>query len=81
MEFLYFLLLGACAGWLAGQILKTGSFGLIGNIIVGVIGAILGGFVFRLLGFSSNSLIGSLITATAGAVLLLILLKMVDKKR
>jgi uncharacterized membrane protein YeaQ/YmgE (transglycosylase-associated protein family) len=42
MEFLYFLLLGAISGWLAGQFWKGSGFGLIGNIIVGIIGAIFG---------------------------------------
>lgn len=81
MDILYFLLIGACAGWLSGQIMKTGSFGITGNIIVGVIGAILGGFVFRLLGLSVNSLMGSLIMATSGAVLLLILLGAINQKK
>lgn len=59
-----FLAIGAVAGWLAGQIIKGGGFGLVGNIIVGVVGAIVGGFLFRLLGLASFGLIGSIITAT-----------------
>jgi uncharacterized membrane protein YeaQ/YmgE (transglycosylase-associated protein family) len=42
-----FLAIGALAGWLAGKIMKGGGFGLVGNIIVGVVGAIVGGYVFR----------------------------------
>ncbi len=48
-----------------------GGFGLVGNLIVGVIGALLGGFVFGLLGISAGGLIGSIITATVGAIVLL----------
>ena len=46
---IYFLLIGLAAGWLAGKIMKGYSFGLAGNLVVGVIGAVLGGFLFGLL--------------------------------
>ena len=74
-----FLAIGAIAGWLAGQLMKGGGFGLIGNIIVGIIGAVVGGFVFGLLGISAGGLIGSIVTATAGAVLLLFLIGLIKK--
>jgi len=81
MDFLWFLLIGLCAGWLAGVLTKGGGFGVIGNLIVGVIGAILGGWLFRLLGLTSYSLLGSLVTATVGAIVLLFLLGLVAKGR
>ena len=68
---LWFLLIGLAAGWLAGQIMKGGGFGVIGDIVVGVIGAILGGFLFGLLGLSVPGPLGSLITATVGAIALI----------
>ncbi len=71
MELILYLLLGALAGWIAGNLTKGGGFGLLGNIIVGVLGGVLGGFALGLLGFTSSSLIGSLITSVIGAVLLL----------
>ena len=71
MNIVWFLLIGLAAGWLAGQIMKGGGYGLVGDLIVGVIGAILGGFLFGLLGINTNSLIGSLITATVGAIVLI----------
>jgi uncharacterized membrane protein YeaQ/YmgE (transglycosylase-associated protein family) len=74
-----FLAIGAVAGWLAGLLMKGGGFGLIGNIIVGIIGAVVGGFVFGLLGISAGGLVGSIITATAGAVLLLFLIGLIKK--
>ena len=46
-----FLAIGAVAGWLAGLIMKGRGFGLLGNIIVGIIGAVVGGFLFGLLGW------------------------------
>ena len=71
----YFLLIGLAAGWIAGQITKGRSFGLVNDLIVGVVGAILGGFLFGLFGLGSTNIIGSLITATVGAVVFLYLLR------
>jgi uncharacterized membrane protein YeaQ/YmgE (transglycosylase-associated protein family) len=82
MEFLWFLLIGAVAGWLAGQIMKGKGFGLPGNIIVGVLGAILGGWLFGVLGISAGGeLIGSLVTAFVGAVALLFIVGLMTKKK
>ena len=71
MDMLWFLLIGIAAGWLAGQIMKGGGFGLIGDLIVGVIGALVGGFLFGLFGLSADGRLGSLVTATVGAIALL----------
>jgi len=79
-DLIYFLLIGMAAGWLAGKLMEGRSFGLLGNLVVGVIGAILGGFVFRLIGLAATGLLGSLICATAGAVLLLFLLQKFGKR-
>lgn len=82
MEFIWFLLIGAVAGWLAGQIMKGSGFGVLGNIIVGVLGAMLGGWLFGLLGITVGSkLLGSLITAFVGAVVLLFVVGLVSKKK
>lgn len=74
---IWFLLIGLCAGWLAGKIMKGGGFGLIGDLIVGVIGALLGGWVFGMLGIGAGGLLGALITATVGALLLLFLIRLI----
>ena len=80
MEFLWFILIGLTAGWLAGQLMKGGGFGVVGDIVVGVIGALLGGFLFRTLGMSDGGgLLGSLIVAVIGAVVLLFLLRLIKK--
>lgn len=71
----YFLLIGLAAGWLASKIMKGYSFGIVGNLVIGVIGAVLGGFLFRLVGLLPSGLIGSLVSATVGAVVLLFLLQ------
>lgn len=79
MSLLWFLIIGAVAGWLAGKLTKGKGFGLLGNLLIGCIGAVLGGFVFGLLGLASYGLIGSLITALAGALLLLWIAKKIKK--
>jgi uncharacterized membrane protein YeaQ/YmgE (transglycosylase-associated protein family) len=79
MDFVWFILIGIAAGWLAGQIMKGGGYGVLGDLIVGVIGALLGGFLFTLLGVGVGGLIGSLITATVGAVVLIALLRFVKR--
>lgn len=76
---LMFLAIGAVAGWLAGTFMKGGGFGLLGNIVVGIIGAVIGGFVFDVLGISAGGLIGSIITATAGAVILIYVVGLIKK--
>jgi uncharacterized membrane protein YeaQ/YmgE (transglycosylase-associated protein family) len=79
MQFLWFILIGIAAGWLAGQVMKGGGFGILGDLVVGVIGALLGGFLFGLLGLTATGLLGSLITATVGAIVLLALLRLVKR--
>lgn len=79
MSFVWFILIGICAGWLAGQIMKGGGFGLVGDLIIGVIGAILGGFLFGMLGLSATGMLGSLITATVGAIVLIAILHTIKK--
>jgi len=80
MEFLWFILIGLVAGWLAGQLMKGGGFGIVGDIVVGVVGALLGGFLFSTLGVSAGGgLIGSLIVATIGACVLLFLLRLIQR--
>lgn len=70
---LLWLLIGGIAGWLAGNIMKGGGFGVVINIVVGIVGAVLGGFIFGLLGITAGGIIGSLIVATFGAIVLLFL--------
>ncbi|MDX1963088.1 MAG: GlsB/YeaQ/YmgE family stress response membrane protein [Pirellulales bacterium] len=81
MEFLWFMLIGLAAGWLAGQIMKGGGYGLLGDLLLGVVGAILGGWLFGLLGLTATGLIGKLVVATVGAVTLIALLRMLRNRR
>lgn len=80
MDFVWFVLVGLVAGWLAGQLVKGGGFGVIGDIVVGVLGAVLGGFLFRAAGVSVGSgLFGAILVATTGAVVLIVLLRLINR--
>jgi uncharacterized membrane protein YeaQ/YmgE (transglycosylase-associated protein family) len=77
---LILLLIGAVAGFLAGVIVKGYGFGIIGNIVVGIVGAIIGGWLLPQLGpFPGGNIIGQIISATAGAVVLLVLISFVRR--
>jgi uncharacterized membrane protein YeaQ/YmgE (transglycosylase-associated protein family) len=76
---LLFLVIGVLAGWLAGKVMKGGGFGLVGDLVVGVIGALLGGWLFSLLNISLGGILGSLITAFVGAVVFLYLLRLIKR--
>lgn len=74
------LLIGAAAGFLAGIIVKGYGFGVVGNIVVGVVGAILGGWLLPQLGlFPGGNIIGQIISTTIGAVILLTLISFVRR--
>lgn len=79
ISLLVFLAVGALAGWLAGIIMKGRGFGVIGNIIVGIVGAVLGGFIFGWLGITTGGLLGAIIMATIGAVILLFIIGLVKR--
>jgi len=76
---LIILAIGAVAGWLAGIIMSGSGYGLLGDIVIGIIGAFIGGFLFGLLGFAAVGLIGQIISATVGAVVLIFILRLVKK--
>ena len=78
-SFLTFLILGALAGWISGLIAKGQGFGLLGNMIVGIIGAFLGGFCFNLLGLGAHNFLGQLICAVVGSLIFLWLLRFIRK--
>ncbi len=71
------LVIGLLAGWLAGNIMKGGGFGLVGDLVIGVVGAFLGGWIFSVLGISAYGLLGMLIMALVGALVLLFLIRLV----
>lgn len=77
---LILLLIGAVAGFLAGLIVEGYGFGLVGNIIVGIVGAVFGGWLLPKLGlFTGGDILGQILTATIGAVVLLFLIGFVRR--
>ncbi len=77
---LVIILIGAISGWLAGQIVKGFGFGLLGNIVVGIVGAFVAGSIFPVIGLGfGGGILGSIIHATLGAVILLFLIKLVKR--
>jgi uncharacterized membrane protein YeaQ/YmgE (transglycosylase-associated protein family) len=79
MHLLWFLLIGIAAGWLAGQLMKGGGYGLFGDLVIGVIGAFIGGWLLAAVGIFAGGLIGSLITATIGAIVLLFVVRLIKR--
>ena len=77
MHWFWFLIIGVIAGWLSGKLMRGHGFGLVGDLVVGILGALIGGFIFRFLGITSFGLIGSLVSATVGAIVLLWLIRLV----
>jgi uncharacterized membrane protein YeaQ/YmgE (transglycosylase-associated protein family) len=76
------LVIGAIAGFLAGLIMQGGGFGLVGNIIVGILGAAIAGYLFPRLGVSipiADPLIRTIVVATIGAIILLFLIGLVRR--
>lgn len=74
-----FLVVGVVAGWMAGRIMKGAGFGLLGDMVVGVIGAFVGGWLFGLLGITTGGILGLLITALVGALVLLYVIRLVKR--
>jgi uncharacterized membrane protein YeaQ/YmgE (transglycosylase-associated protein family) len=76
---LWFVIIGVLAGWLAGLMTRGSGFGLAGDLVVGVLGSIVGGFAFNLPSIRAYGLVGGLATATIGAAVLLTLIRVVKK--
>ena len=80
MNFIWFLLIGAFAGFLAGVIMKGGGFGLLGDLVLGILGAVLGGWLFGALGiYPDGGLLGSLVTALVGAIVLIAIVRVIKR--
>lgn len=79
MDILWFLFIGLVAGWLAGQIMHSGGYGIVGDIVIGIVGSLIGGFLFRLIGITAYGTLGSIIMAVIGAVVLIALLRMLKR--
>jgi len=77
---LWWIIVGGIAGFLAGKVMKGGGFGVLMDIVIGMVGSILGGWLFGMVGlFSSGGLIGSILVAFVGACFLLWLVRLIKR--
>src|SRR5512139_2049031 len=74
------LVIGAIAGWLAGQIMKGGGFGLVCDIVVGIVGAVVGGWLLPRIGvFVLGGMLGEILNAVIGACLVIFLVRLLNR--
>ena len=80
MGFLLWILSGLIAGWLCGKLMKGGGYGLVADIVLGLLGGLLGGFIARHLGWDpSGKFIASTLTAVGGAILLVVITRLIKR--
>lgn len=80
MELLYIILIGIAAGFLAGLVMKGRGFGIVVNLILGILGSFIGGWLLGKLGISfGGGLVGTLVTATIGAIVLIFVVGLFKK--
>jgi len=78
MHWLYLIIIGGLAGWLAGIVWKGSGFGLIGNILTGIVGSMIGGWAAAELGIGGGGFIFEILVGAGGALILLLLLKLIS---
>ena len=80
MDVLYWIIVGLIAGWLAGQVMKGGGYGVLVDIVLGILGGIVGGWIFGQLGLSAGGgMVGSIIVAFVGAVVLVAITRVLKR--
>jgi uncharacterized membrane protein YeaQ/YmgE (transglycosylase-associated protein family) len=79
MSIISFLIIGLLAGWIAGEMMRGQGYGMVGDIVVGIIGAFVGGFLFDVLGISAYGFIGSLVMSIIGAILFIFILRLLKR--
>jgi uncharacterized membrane protein YeaQ/YmgE (transglycosylase-associated protein family) len=79
MNFIYWIIVGLIAGWAAGKIMKGGGYGVVVDIILGIVGAVVGGWLLGALGIYAGGLIGTILVAIVGAVFLIWLTRLLKK--
>ena len=80
MNILVLLIVGAIAGFIADKLIKN-TYGLVGDLLIGIAGSFVGGWIFSLLGLETTSLIGQIIAALVGAVVLLLVINHFKTKK
>lgn len=77
---IWWIVIGLIAGWAAGQIMKKGGYGMVADILLGIVGGVVGGWVVSLLGFGGGGLIWSILVAILGAVILIWITRIIRKE-
>ena len=77
---IYSIIVGLIAGWLAGQVMKGGGYGVLMDVVLGLLGGIIGGWLFGALGiWPGGGLLGSIIVSFVGAIILVALTRMIKR--
>jgi uncharacterized membrane protein YeaQ/YmgE (transglycosylase-associated protein family) len=80
MGIITWLVVGLIAGWLAGQVMKGGGYGIIWDMVLGILGGFLGGWLFGLLGiWTDGGILRAIIVSFVGAVILVWITRLIKK--
>jgi len=80
MSIVWWIVVGLIAGFLASVVMRGGGYGVVGDVIVGLVGALIGGFLANLLGLGASGLIGTIIVAFIGACILIAILRFASSR-
>ena len=75
MRFLLWIISGVVAGWLTGLVMKGRGYGLLGNLVIGLLGGIIGGWLFSLFGLAATGWLGEIVVALVGGVVLVVIVR------
>jgi len=75
MRFLLWIISGVVAGWLTGLVMKGHGYGLLGNLVIGLLGGIIGGWLFSLFGLAATGWLGEIVVALVGGVVLVVIVR------
>ena len=81
MYWLWYILIGLAAGYVASLIVKGSGSGMLLNLVIGMVGGVLGGGLFRLMGIASTNMLGSLLTSVFGAIVLLLIVGLFTRRK
>ena len=81
IDLLIFLVIGGLAGWLAGKVFSGHGYGLLGDILLGLVGGVVGGYIFtNLLHYSIGGRIGQFVVAFVGAVIIVAIVHLIRRE-
>ena len=81
MYWLWYILIGLAAGYVASLIVKGSGSGMLLNLVIGMVGGVLGAWLFRLMGIASTNMLGSLLTSVFGAIVLLLIVGLFTRRK